>query len=284
MRVVNMRMRWIAKATVLCTIAVSLAAVGTAGTARANAAATIEVADAARSASTTHHVILLHGLGRSERAMSWIGRRIMNAGYTIHNIGYPSRKKSVEELAAGLASQVEACCNTPGSTLHFVTHSMGGIVLRALLADSRPENLGRVVMLAPPNRGTELVDELEKSEFFRWAAGPAAQQLGTGEASVAVKLGPADFEVGVITGDRSHNPIGSRMIPGKDDGTVGVESAKLEGMADFLIVDENHNRILRSQPVAREVVFFLRNGRFTRSSLTPEERAEYGGIVAGPIE
>ncbi len=216
------------------------------------------------------HVVLLHGLGRSAHSMSWLGRRLMDAGFDVHNLDYPSREESVAEITEGVARQIDDCCNSNDAPIHFVTHSMGGIIVRALVARERPARLGRVVMLSPPNRGTEIVDELKANPLFRWGAGPAAQELGTGSDSTPVRLGPADFELGVITGDRSLNPIGSWLIQGDDDGTVAVESAKIEGMADFLLVDENHTFIMRSQSVAREIIFFLRNGRFSEVSGEPE--------------
>lgn len=249
---------------VVALLALTFAASYEAGVARASKSSR-PAADSA--APQRDRVVLLHGLGRSERAMRWMGWRLHEAGFDVHNLSYPSREKTVEELADELIERIDACCTRDQKPLHFVTHSMGGIMVRAILAKKRPPNLGRVVMLSPPNQGTEVVDELEQNTLFRWAAGPAAQQLGTGEESVPLRLGPADFELGVITGNQSINPMGSRLIPGEDDGTVGVESAKLEGMADFLVVDENHTYIVRSKEVAREVLYFLRNGRFSRSSL-----------------
>ncbi|MCP4038461.1 MAG: alpha/beta fold hydrolase [bacterium] len=213
------------------------------------------------------HVVMLHGLGRSARAMSPLADRLEDANFHVHNLDYPSTQQTVAELVEGLAQDVQACCVSDGRPIHFVTHSMGGILLRAYLAQRRPETLGRVVMLSPPNGGTQLVDEFRDNALFRWATGPAAQELGTEEASLPNRLGRADFELGIITGNRTLNPIGSWLITGEDDGTVAVESARLEGMADFLVVTKSHTFIMHSQDVAMEVVHFLNEGRFTKRTI-----------------
>ena len=148
--------------------------------------------------------------------------------------------------------------------VHFVTHSMGGILVRFYLANHRLVNLGRVVMLSPPNQGSETVDKLANMPGFGWLNGPAGQQLGTDENSLPNRLGPADFELGIITGNRSINLILSTMIPGPDDGKVAVERAKLAGMADFLVVPHSHPFIMKKPLVIEQTQFFLEHGRFRR--------------------
>ncbi len=162
-----------------------------------------------------------------------------------------------------LDGEVEQCCLSSEKPLHFVTHSLGGILVRAYLAQKRPDNLGRVVMLSPPNQGSQLVDELRDSPLFQWATGPAGQELGTDPSNLPNRLGPADFEVGIITGSRSLNPLTSWLVTGEDDGKVSVESAQLEGMADFLVVPNTHTFIMNSSQVALEVVHFLEQGSFS---------------------
>ncbi len=146
--------------------------------------------------------------------------------------------------------------------LHFVGHSLGGILIRAYLAEDSPDRVGRVVMLAPPNHGSELVDALGDSALFRWALGPSGQVLGTDRNSLPNRLPPPAVEVGVIAGTGSVNPIGSLVIPREDDGTVSVSSTRLEGMTDFLVVPSSHAFIMQSEKVAAQVVHFLRHGRF----------------------
>lgn len=210
-------------------------------------------------------VVLVHGLGRSERAMQPLARRLEEAGYVVHALRYESTEKSPDALVADLDAAIARCC-AEAPRLHFVTHSLGGILLRAELAERPPPQLGRVVMLAPPNHGSELADWLHGTTALRALMGPTASELGTGAESLPNRLPPVHYEVGVIAGSDSLNPIGSRMIPGEDDGTVSVESARVEGMSDFLVLPVSHTMILLSGDAAEQTLAFLRTGRFRREA------------------
>lgn len=221
-----------------------------------------EMAEAPHVDLMSDSVVLLHGLGRSSWSMWIMQRRLERAGLRVVNIGYPSRTMPIDALATYVAQQMEDASVPPTGRLHFVTHSMGGIVARAVIAKARPENLGRVVMLSPPNNGSEIVDRFSGNWLFRSVMGPAAVDLGTATHSAPRRLGPADFELGVIMGTRSLNPIGSMMLDGPDDGTVSVASAKLDGMSGFLLVSASHTFIMASGDVAQHALYFLRHGRF----------------------
>jgi triacylglycerol esterase/lipase EstA (alpha/beta hydrolase family) len=215
-------------------------------------------ADAAVAPET---VVLLHGLARTDRSMRPLEKRLTDAGFQVHNLGYPSTERTPEELVANLHAQISACCAAV-PRLHFVTHSLGGILLRAYLADHPHGNLGRVVMLAPPNHGSELADLLSDSRLFELAFGPTATQLGTAPDSLPNRLPPPTFEFGVIAGTRSVNPISGLVLPGQNDGTVSVTSAGLSGMSDFVAVPVSHPLIMQSEVVGRHVIEFLQHGRF----------------------
>lgn len=214
-------------------------------------------------AESREHVVLLHGLGRSPRSMQPIADFLARHGFVTHNIGYPSTRRTPADLEVLLAEAIRRCCANV-RRVHFVTHSLGGILLRAHLAVDRPKNLGRVVLLAPPNRGTEIVDALATSSFFRAVLGPTAAELGTGPDSLPNRIGPPDYEVAIIAARQSWNPLGSAIIPGPDDGTVSIESARLEGASDFLIVAGTHTFIMRRPEVMEQVRHFLIEGRFSR--------------------
>ena len=208
-------------------------------------------------------VILLHGLARSPWTMSKIERQLREDGYTVYNLGYPSRHQPIEKLAAGIAKEMQG--KTAGTArIHFVTHSMGGIIVRQILADKSIPNVGRVVMLSPPNQGSEVVDRLGHWRLFKWINGPAGCQLGTGVDSIPCRLGvpPPGIEIGVITGDRSINWILSCLIPGKDDGKVSAERAKLPGMKEFRIYHSCHPLIMRNAAVINDIKSFLESGKF----------------------
>ena len=208
-------------------------------------------------------VILLHGLGRTGLSMKRIESDLQRRGYDVVNIGYPSQRLSIRELAddflpAALARQPPP----PGVRVHFVAHSLGGIVLRSHLERHAVTNLGRVVMLAPPNHGSALADALRRIGLLRRFLGPAFLQLGTTDQDVPQQLGPVRFELGVIAGDRTLNPLFSWLIPGPDDGKVSVASTRVEGMKDFVILHTSHTWMMWRRPVLDQIAHFLANGRF----------------------
>jgi len=209
-------------------------------------------------------VILLHGLARTSSSMKKLKKRLLQAGYVVVNHDYPSRKGTVEELSEKAIPEAIALCEQQArvSRIHFITHSMGGILVRCYLAAHELPKLGRVVMLSPPNSGSEVIDKLSEVPGFRIINGEAGQQLGTSEKDIPKILGEANFELGIITGNRSIDPFLSLLIPGSNDGKVSLESARLEGMADFLVLPVAHPLIMRSSEAIAQSIYFLRHGRF----------------------
>jgi len=194
--------------------------------------------------------------------MRKLARTLVDNAYRVVNLHYPSRQFPVEGLVQFLHGEIAPWCNDPSCKVYFVTHSLGGILVRAYVKTYPPVNLGRVVMLAPPNRGSELIDIFRERWWFREFFGPIRHQLGTDSNSVPNTLGPVNFELGVITGNRSINLIGSALIPGPNDGTVSVARAKVEGMRDFLVVPYGHTFIMMRKVVAEQTLQFLRTGHF----------------------
>lgn len=212
-------------------------------------------------------VILLHGLCRSSRSMAKMERALSAAGYTVRNVNYPSRSAPIQNLADGAIGKAIADCQRDGATkIDFVTHSLGGILVRTYIARHPLPSLGRVVMLGPPNQGSEVVDRLGGFSLFKWINGPAGDELGTDSNSVPNQLGPANFPLGVIAGDRSINWINSLLIPGSDDGKVSVERTKLADMSDHIVIHATHPFIMRNREAIRQTIQFLRTGRFDHSA------------------
>ena len=209
-------------------------------------------------------IILLHGLARSKWSMWPLVQPLRRAGYQVLNAGYPSRSASIEQLAHRYVPQAFDHCRTQGATrIHVVTHSMGGIITRVFLKDHHVPDLGHVVMLAPPNGGSEVVDRIGHWWLFQVLHGPAGTQLGTAAHMVPAQLGPVDFPLGVITGRRSLNLLLSLLFAGPNDGKVSVERAQVAGMRDFLVVDSTHPTILWNKQVHQAIIRFLQQARFT---------------------
>ena len=224
---------------------------------------------------TPECVVLLHGLARTEKSLLKLERYLENKRFCVVNIGYPSREKTIQALSVEVIPKaIEQCRTLNASKIHFITHSMGAILVRYYLEQNEVAKLGRVVMLSPPNSGSEVVDKFRDTRIFKWLNGPAGQQLGTDPDSLPNTIGSPNYEVGIITGDKTINPILSLLIPGKDDGKVSVESAKLHGMKDFLIVPRSHPFIMNDEKVLQQIVAFINNGMFGRDKATEQSVEE----------
>lgn len=227
-------------------------------------AATLTVADV-QSIDVRQPVVLIHGLARNAQSMEKLAAVLNGSGFQSCNVSYPSTRNTVEASAKQFVlPKIKECLGPYRGPVHFVTHSMGGIIVRYLATHAEHFEIGRVVMLSPPNQGSEVVDVLKDLWLFELINGPAGKQLDTASGSLPNQLGPARFELGVITGDRSINPILSSFIPGPDDGKVSIERAKLAGMTDFLIVHATHPFIMKNDDAIEQTIYFLRRGKFLR--------------------
>lgn len=215
--------------------------------------------------------ILLHGMGRTSLSMGEIEYALIEQGYTVWNEGYPSLTQSLEEFAKPMMeSAIAFCQEQETSTIHFVTHSLGGIIVRYYLQNHRIENLGRIVMLAPPNKGSEVADGMKDGFLYQTFMGPNAQMLGTDENSLPNRLEPIEGEIGIIAGAADGEPWFLPEIPGEDDGKVAVERTKLPEMKDFLRVKSGHTFIMQNKEVIRQIIYFIEKGHFDHKTKTRE--------------
>ena len=220
--------------------------------------------------TTGDTVVLLHGLGRGESAMWLMAHRIEKAGFNVIRVGYDSLDASPEAIVSSVTHDIDACCKALPGSVHFVGHSLGGLLIRAYLAENLVPNRGRVVLIGTPNSGTPLVDRYRDSWWME-LAGPTANALGTGPGGFPQSLPPPDYPVGIIAGIQQ-GVLVKHIIPEASDGMVPVESTKLEGMVDFIIIETGHSFMRYDDEVAAQTIAFLMRGRFDHSGKQPSTR------------
>jgi len=209
-------------------------------------------------------VVLLHGLARTSDSMHGMSEALTLAGFNVANVDYPSRKHRIEVLSQlAVGDGIEACEKIGSKQLYFVTHSMGGILVRDYLNRHSEQEVERVVMLAPPNHGSAVVDNLKDIPGVARMNGPAFLQLGTDSESVPMQLGEIQVDTAVIAGTRSVNLLLSNFLENPDDGKVSVKSARLEGMCAMLALEVSHPFIMQDELTIEQVILFLKTGRFS---------------------
>jgi triacylglycerol lipase len=198
-----------------------------------------------------NYVVLLHGLGRTSWSMQQLGLALVDKGYKVININYPTKSDTIENLVENtVKNELEQKYIDKTKQINFVTHSMGGIVVRHLLENNKFEQLNKVVMLAPPNHGSDMADMWSDVEVMNHVLGPALKQLTTDETSFVNTMAPPEYEVGVIVGE--------------NDEKVSPEKAMLENMTDYFVVQKKeHTYIMNDPDVIRAVIRFLENGEFS---------------------
>ena len=209
-------------------------------------------------------VVFLHGYARSPTSFAVMEKVFQHKGFDTAKVGYPSKELEISELAnIAIPDAVERCGSKAGN-IHFVTHSLGGILVRDYFARQSIDRLGRVVMLAPPNDGSAIVDKLGKTKLFKNLSGPALLALTTGDQGEPGNLPAVTFELGVIAGKRSVNPVGSYLLEGPDDGAVTIESTKVDGMSDHITLAATHTFMMNNPKVISQAAHFIQQGQFKR--------------------
>jgi pimeloyl-ACP methyl ester carboxylesterase len=211
-------------------------------------------------------VILLHGLWRTAYSMKYLEWGLSERDFQVVNLTYPSLSHPIEELAVIAVEKGLAGCRESGvERIHFVTHSLGGILVRQYLSQREIAGLDRVVMLGPPSQGSQVADFVDSIDLLEPLTPRAVEQLGTGEDSVPGQLGPARFELGIIAGTANRRSFLPGFPEGPGDGTVSVEETVVPGMLDFLEMPVGHTFMMWDSRVLHQVVHFLERGYFDRS-------------------
>ena len=205
-------------------------------------------------------VVLLHGLWRSRLSMAWPLYKVRAAGFRAVAITYPSRTRPIEGLSSYVAERLP---DPAGGRVHFVTHSLGGLVVRHLAQRRQSDWLGRVVMIGPPNQGSRLARRLAQSRVMRALAGPVGPLLALPPEEIAQVLGPVDFELGVIAGDVRRSVLAG-WLAGPSDGRLLIPETQVEGMTDFVAVPRGHALLMNDPRTIEQTIHFLRHGVFRR--------------------
>ena len=222
--------------------------------------------------ATQDGVVLLHGISRTALSFRKMQLALERAGFATLILDYESRRKALEGLAEDIDPAIQRFADRIDGSVHFVCHSMGGLLARVYIARHRPKHLGRVVMLGTPNSGSEIAERLKNFGVYRAFFGPAGQQLGTRrDAAIDALFPPVDYPVGIIAGNRSIYPIASRFLPRPHDGRVSIANTKLEGMADHVVVAASHPWLVRNSVAIAQTIAFLREGKFNPSDVVTRE-------------
>ena len=215
---------------------------------------------------TRDGVVLLHGISRTARSFRKMQAALESAGFATLNLDYPSRRKALEALAEDIHPAIQRFADGIDGSVHFVCHSMGGLLARVYVARYRPKRLGRVVMLGTPNSGSEIADRLGHLRLYRAFFGPAGQQLGTQrDGAINALFPPVDYPVGIIAGNRSIYPLASAFLPKPHDGRVSIANTKLDGMADHIVIPASHPWLMRNSIAIAQTIAFLKDGTFVKS-------------------
>lgn len=219
-------------------------------------------------------VVLLHGLGRTYRSMRYLASEVERAGYRACNWDYAGRGHGLDALIALLRRTLAEIAPTAGGAgpsgdkVHFVTHSLGGLLVRGALKPPAAVPVGRIVMIAPPNHGVRVAGGHANAWLLRRLYGKPILEL-VGEAPDLDRLGTPAAEIGIIAGVRRFHPLNPTAYINafahagtRHDGTVELERTKLRGMADFIAVDAHHTFICGKPGVARQTLAFLETGAF----------------------
>lgn len=208
--------------------------------------------------------LLLHGLGRTASSLSKIEKRLIEKKFHVWNETYPSTEKSIQELSLHIKDGLDFCDRKNSSSIYFVTHSMGGILVRTYFQNKSETKIKAVVMLAPPNQGSEIAEEFKNASWFKWYSGVAGQELGTNSKSTPNTLKPVSLPIGIIAGTESSDPWFSYLFKGPNDGKVSVESVKLDEMLDFITVPRGHTFIMNDKTVIRQILYFFEHKKFEK--------------------
>lgn len=223
---------------------------------------TASCAHAQKASDNKENIVLVHGYARSASAMWKLENHFEDAGYNVISIDYSSFCTSIEEVKKEVYSQINNCCSKSKTKVHFVGHSFGGLLIRSYLGENKFKNLGNVVNMGSPSKGTAAVEYLKDSWIFKNLGGVAKEMSSKG-SNFLKSLKKPNYNLGIIAG-KANNPKYDHILKGLDHGLVTIESTKVDGMKDFVIMNTNHTMMRYNKSVAEQAVYFLRHSKFIK--------------------
>lgn len=199
-------------------------------------------------------VVLLHGIGRGRASLWLLDTRLQQAGYKTLNYPCAAQSESLEDIAKQLCVFISEKVKT--QKYHLIAHSLGNLVIRIAFKHGYPDGLEKIVMLAPPNRPTELARALRDNPIYKWFTNDEGWLLASDDFYSQLPVPNVPF--GIIAGNRGQ----AFMLTEPNDGVITVESTKLEGMSDWIVVPQAHTFIMNSRIVAELCVSFIKQGKF----------------------
>ena len=231
-------------------------------------------------------VIMLHGLASHSVMMKPIALALdLQPEYRVVNQRYNSYATDISSIAEHVIPKALADCELRDSDrVNFVTHSMGGLLVRSFLENNEISELDAVVMIAPPNQGSEVVDKIRKIYPLEFALGPAGRQLGTGIDQFPASLSLPDFDLGIIAGVKERKLFSPKILPGQDDGAVSLNSTQLATMTDFHQIEATHSGILFDPETIEQTLSFLSYRTFNPSNFSCSSGSQEGQERIGPAD
>ncbi len=205
-------------------------------------------------------VVLLHGLWRGYHAMEPLARALNRVGFSTLNLPYPSTRQPIPELVKHVRQEVAKIADD--RPVHFITHSLGCIIARAILADAPPWKPGRLIMLAPPSSGSEIVDWSRNHPLLHRALGPAGRALGSDGIPPKLPKLPEGLEAAVIMGNRCLISCFKHLLETGNDGIVSASKGEIPGLQGFTVIDADHTFIQTHPDAIRLSLEFFKTGNW----------------------
>ncbi len=211
--------------------------------------------------SATQLIFLIHGINSSPKDFKKMETAFKSYDYKVINFGYHSKVYTVNQIADNFLKRKIASVSQ-NDTINFITHSLGAIVLRAYLRDNKPKNIGKIVMIAPPNQGSEVANFFKDFFLYKIFYHKSGASLSYNGIKKLALPNCDNYFCGIIAGTHTQLPFFSIFIKGEDDGKISVERTKLKGMKDFITLPYPHDTILKKQETIIQCKEFIKNGKF----------------------